>query len=80
MTEWIDFDFYDDGVRKKPTRRLCIEKGEKAVRITSLFLVYLSDDSEMVMGSNSMVLPRDVAEKLAKVLKKEGEKNNGKRE
>ena len=36
--ETIDFDFYDDGVRKKPTRRLCIEKGEKSVRITSLFL------------------------------------------
>ena len=68
MTEWIDFDFYDDGVRKKPTRRLCIEKGEKAVRITSLFLVYLSDDSEMVMGSTSMGLPLDVAEKLAKAL------------
>lgn len=30
--------------------------------------------------SGSLVLPRDVAEKLAKVLKKEGEKNNGKRE
>ena len=71
MTEWIDFDFYDDGVRKKPTRRLCIEKFEKAVRITSLSLMYLSDDSEIVINSNSMVLPRDVAEKLAKALEQE---------
>ena len=71
MTEWIDFDFYDNGVRKKPTRRLRIEKSEKSVRITSLFLVYLSDDSEMVMSSNSMVLPRYVAEKLAKALEQE---------
>ena len=69
--ETIDFDFYDDGVRKKPTRRLRIEKGEKSVRITSLFLVYLSDDSEMVMSSNYMVLPRDVAEKLANALEQE---------
>ena len=68
-TETIDFDFYDDGVSKKPTRRLCIEKGEKAVRITSLFLVYLSDNSEMVMGSNSVVLPRRVVPQLVQLLK-----------
>ena len=67
--ETIDFDFYDDGVRKKPTRRLCIEKGEKAVRITSLFLVYLSDNSEMVIGSNSVVLPRQVVPQLVQLLK-----------
>jgi len=68
-TEAIDFDFYDDGVSKKPTRRLCIEKGEKAVRITSHFLVYLSDNSEMVMGSNSVVLPRRVVPQLVQLLK-----------
>ena len=68
-TETIDFDFYDDGVSKKPTRRLCIEKGEKAVRITSLFLVYLSDNSEMVMGSNSVVLPSKVVPQLVQLLK-----------
>ena len=68
-TETIDFDFYDDGVSKKPTRRLCIEKGEKFVRITSHFLVYLSDNSEMVMGSNSVVLPRKVVPQLVQLLK-----------
>ena len=68
-TETIEFDFYDDGVSKKPTRRLCIEKGEKAVRITSLFLVYLSDNSEMVIGSNSVVLPRRVVPQLVQLLK-----------
>ena len=68
-TETIDFDFYDDGVSKKPTRRLCIEKGEKAVRITSLFLMYLSDNSEMVMGSNSVVLPSKVVPQLVQLLK-----------
>ena len=68
-TETIDFDFYDDGVSKKPTRRLCIEKGEKAVRITSLFLMYLSDNSEMVIGSNSVVLPRRVVPQLVQLLK-----------
>ena len=67
--ETIDFDLYDDGVSKKPTRRLCIEKGEKAVRITSLFLVYLSDNSEMVIGSNSVVLPRRVVPQLVQLLK-----------
>ena len=69
MTEWIDFDFYDDGVRKKPTRRLCIEKFEKAVRITSLSLMYLSDDSEIVINSNSMVLPLRVVPQLVQLLK-----------
>ena len=68
-TETIDFDFYDDGVSKKPTRRLCIEKGEKAVRITSRFLVYLSDNSEIVIGSNSVVLPRRVVPQLVQLLK-----------
>ena len=68
-TETIDFDFYDDGVRKKPTRRLCITKGEKAVRITSHFLVYLSDNSEMVIGSHSVLLPRKVVPQLVQLLK-----------
>ena len=68
-TETIDFDFYDDGVSKKPTRRLCIEKGEKAVRITSLFLMYVSDNSEMVIGSNSVVLPSKVVPQLVQLLK-----------
>ena len=68
-TETIDFDFYDDGVSKKPTRRLCIEKCEKAVRITSRFLVYLSDNSEIVIGSNSVVLPRRVVPQLVQLLK-----------
>lgn len=68
-TETIDFDFYDDGVSKKPTRRLCIEKGEKAVRITSLFLVYLSDNTEMVIGSSSVVLPSKVVPQLVQLLK-----------
>ena len=67
--EKIDFDFYDDGVRKKPTRRLCIEKFEKSVRITSHFIVYLSDNSEMVIGSNSVVLPRKVLPQLVQLLK-----------
>ena len=67
--ETIDFDFYDDGVRKKPTRRLCIEKFEKAVRITSLSLMYLSDDSEIVINSNSMVLPLRVVPQLVQLLK-----------
>lgn len=68
-TETIDFDFYDDGIRKNPTRRLCITKGEKAVRITSHFLVYLSDNSEMAIGSNSVVLPRRVVPQLVQLLK-----------
>lgn len=68
-TETIDFDFYDDGVSKKPTRRLCITKGEKAVRITSHFLVYLSDNSEMAIGSNSVVLPRKAVPQLVQLLK-----------
>ena len=67
--ETIDFDFYDDGVSKKPTRRLCIEKFEKSVRITSHFLVYLSDNSEMVIGSNSVVLPRKVVPQLVQLIK-----------
>lgn len=67
--ETIDFDFYDDGIRQNPMRRLCITKGEKAVRITSHFLVYLSDNTEMVIGSNSVVLPRKVVPQLVQLLK-----------
>ena len=68
-TETIDFDFYDDGVSKKPTRRLCITKGEKTVRITSHFIMYLSDNSEIVIGSNSMLLPRKAVPQLVQLLK-----------
>ena len=68
-TETIDFDFYDDGIRQKPTRRLCITKGENSVRLVCQELVYMSDDSEMVMCSTLLSLPRKVVSQLVQLLK-----------
>lgn len=68
-TEKIDFDFYDDGVRQKPTRRLCITKGENSVRLVCQELVYMSDNSEMVMCSTLLGLPRQVVTQLVQLLK-----------
>lgn len=68
-TETIDFDYYDDGIRQKPTRRLCITKRENSVRLVCQELVYMSDDSEMVMCSTLLGLPRQVVTQLVQLLK-----------